>query len=48
MPGAETADHFAPGRGTGTPADIELAMVAQMDLGDYMAVQNALKTVASG
>lgn len=46
-------------RGASTPAEIELAMVAQviglpqdavaqMDLADYLAIQNALKTMANG
>jgi hypothetical protein len=55
----KVADVITAQRGASTPAEIELAMVAQiiglpqdavaqMDLGDYMAVQNALKTMATG
>ena len=53
------ADVIAAQRGASTPAEIELAMVAQiiglpqdavaqMDLGDYMAIQTTLKTMATG
>ena len=48
MPGAEAADHFAPGRDTNATADIELTTVAQMDLTDDLAIQTALKTMANG
>ena len=44
----KVADVIAAQRGASTPAEIEIAMVAQMDLGHDMAVQNALKTMANG
>ena len=44
----KVADIIAAQRGASTPAEIEIAMVAQMDLGHDMAVQNALKTMANG